>query len=157
MQELFIEEDFNLGTKKDHAVHVEFIETAPTNFLKEFYCQKCGVTFRSKLIEAPFFDVTYNIFVETLHRWEIFSLVMLNKNIQKFPLGYADKKVQRESAAGALYTKSPVTSLRTVFCTFISLGTSLSGLKVWWFNGSVAQLINRFDGSTDRWIVGSMV
>ena len=27
-----------------------------------------------------------------------FSLAMLNKNIEKFPLGYAHKKVQRESA-----------------------------------------------------------
>ncbi|CAH3159220.1 unnamed protein product [Porites lobata] len=59
MQELFIEEDFNLRTKEDHAVQVELVETTPTNFLKEFYSQKCGVTFRSKLIEAPFFDVTY--------------------------------------------------------------------------------------------------
>ena len=58
--------------------------------------------------------------------------------------------------AGALYTKSPVTSLRTVFCTFISLATSLCGLKVRWFNGSVAQLIDRFDGSTDCWFVRSM-
>ena len=48
--------------------------------------------------------------------------------------------------AGALYTKSPVTSLRTVFCTFISMATSLSGLKVQWFDGSLV-----------RWIVGSMV
>ena len=72
MQELFIEEDFNLRTKEDHAVQVELVETTPTNFLKEFYSQKCGVTFRSKLIEAPFFDVTYKVFVETLHRWEIF-------------------------------------------------------------------------------------
>ena len=37
--------------------------------------------------------------------------------------------------AGALYTKSPVTSLRTVFCTFIPLAMSLSGLKVHWFDG----------------------
>ena len=58
--------------------------------------------------------------------------------------------------AGALYTKSPVMSLRTVFFTFISLATSLSGLKVRWFNRSVAWLINRFDGSTDRWFVSSM-
>ena len=72
MQELFIEEDFNLRTKEDHAVQVELVETTPTNFLKEFYSQKCGVTFRSKLIEAPFFDVTYKVFVETLRRWEIF-------------------------------------------------------------------------------------
>ena len=43
-----------------------------------------------------------------------------------------------------------------MFCTFISLAMSLSGLKVWWFNGSVAQLIDRFDGSTDRWFVSSM-
>lgn len=68
MQELFIEEDFNLTTKEDHTVHVELVEIAPTNVLKEFYFQKCGVTFRSKLIEAPFFDVTYKVFVETLHR-----------------------------------------------------------------------------------------
>ena len=58
--------------------------------------------------------------------------------------------------AGALYTKSPVTSIRTVFCTFISLAMSLCGLKVRWFNGSVARLIDRFDGSTDRWFVRSM-
>ena len=58
--------------------------------------------------------------------------------------------------AGALYTKSPVTLLCTVFCTFISLATSLSGLKVRWFNGSLARLIDRFDGSTDRWFVSSM-
>ena len=58
--------------------------------------------------------------------------------------------------AGALYTKSPVTSLGTVFCTFISLATSLCGLKVRWFNGSVARLIDQFDGSTDRWFVRSM-
>ena len=60
------------------------------------------------------------------------------------------------NSVGALYTKSLVTSLRTVFCTFISLATSLSGLKVRWFNGSVARLIDRFDGSTDRWFVSSM-
>ena len=58
--------------------------------------------------------------------------------------------------AGALYTKSPITSLRTVFCTFISLATSLSGLKVRWFNGSVARLIDRFDGSMDHWFISSM-
>ena len=61
-----------------------------------------------------------------------------------------------QDSAGALYTKSPVTSLRTVFSTFISLATSLSGLKVRWFNGSVARLIDRFDGSTDRWFVSWM-
>ena len=47
-------------------------------------------------------------------------------------------------------------SLCTVFCTFILLATSLSGLKVLWFNGFVARLIDQFDGSTDRWIVSSM-
>ena len=64
--------------------------------------------------------------------------------------------------AGALYTKSPVTSLRTVFCTFISLATSLSGLKVWWFDGSLVRWIvgsmdRWFDGSMVRWIGGSVV
>ena len=58
--------------------------------------------------------------------------------------------------AGALYTKSPMTSLRTVFCTFISLATSLSGLKVRWFNGSVARLIDWFDGSMDHWFISPM-
>ena len=43
-----------------------------------------------------------------------------------------------------------------MFCTFISLATLLCGLKVQWFNGSVARLIDRFDGSTDRWFVSSM-
>ena len=64
--------------------------------------------------------------------------------------------------AGALYTKSPVTSLRTVFCTFISLTTSLSGLRVWWFDGSLVRWIvgsmdRWFDGSMDRWFSGSLV
>ena len=64
--------------------------------------------------------------------------------------------------AGALYTKSPVTSLRTVFCTFISLATSLSGLKVWWFDGSLVRWIvgsmdHWFDGSMVRWFDGSVV
>ena len=49
-----------------------------------------------------------------------------------------------------------MTSLCTVFCTFILLATSLSGLKVLWFNGLVARLIDQFDDSTDRWIVSSM-
>ena len=66
------------------------------------------------------------------------------------------------TTAGALYTKSPVTSLRTVFCTFISLATSLSGLKVRWFDGSVVRWIagsmdRWFDGSMDRWFSGSLV
>ena len=47
--------------------------------------------------------------------------------------------------AGALHTKPPVTSLCTVLCTFISLATSLSGLKVRWIAGSLV-----------RWIAGSM-
>ena len=80
--------------------------------------------------------------------------------------------------AGALYTKPPVTSLRTVLCTFISLATSLSGLKVrWiagsmdrWFSGSMDRWFNgfkdrwldglmdrRFDGSLVRWFDGSLV
>ena len=63
--------------------------------------------------------------------------------------------------AGALYTKSPVTSLRTVLCTAISLATSLSGLKVPWFDGSTDRwfsgLMDRwFDSSMDRWFDGSM-
>ena len=63
--------------------------------------------------------------------------------------------------AGALHTKSLVTSLCTMLCTFISLATSLSGLKVPWFDGSLDLWISglmdrRFEGSLVRWIVGSM-
>ena len=61
---------------------------------------------------------------------------------------------EASTTAGALCTKSPVTSLRTVFCTFISLATSLSGLKVRWFDGSLVRWIF---GSMVRWIGGSLV
>ena len=143
MQELFIEEDFNLRTKEDHALHVELVENAPTNFLKEFYSKKCGVTFRSKLMEAPFFDVTQqlpmdimHVFLEGVLAYEIkyllrhcideryFSLATLNKDIEKFPLGYAHKKdrpivikdtdLQRESATNLGQTASKMWLLASI-------------------------------------------
>lgn len=67
MQELFIEEDCKLRTKEDHTIHVELVENAPTNFLTEFYSKKSGVTFRSKLMEAPFFDVTQQLPMDIMH------------------------------------------------------------------------------------------
>ena len=143
IQELFIEEDFNLRTKEDHALHVELVENAPTNFLKEFYSKKCGVTFRSKLMEAPFFDVTQqlpmdimHVFLEGVLAYEIkyllrhcideryFSLATLNKDIEKFPLGYAHKKdrpivikdtdLQRESATNLGQTASKMWLLASI-------------------------------------------
>jgi len=143
MQELFIEEDFNLRTKEDHAIHVKLIENAPTNLLKEFYSKKCGVTFRSKLMEAPFFDVTQqlpmdiiHVFLEGVLAYEIkyllrycidegyFSLATLNKDIEKFPLGYAHKKdrpivikdtdLQRESATNLGQTASKMWLLASI-------------------------------------------
>lgn len=56
-----------MRTKEDHTVHDELIENVPTNFLKEFYSKKCGVTFRSKLMEAPFFDVNQQLPMDIMH------------------------------------------------------------------------------------------
>lgn len=143
MQELFTEDNFNLRTKEDHAANVELIENAQTSFLKEFYSKKCGVTCRSKLMEAPFFDVTQqlpmdimHVFLEGVVAYEIkyllrhciderhFSLAMLNKDIEKFPLGYAHKKdrpilikdsdLQTESATNLEQTASKMWLLTSI-------------------------------------------
>lgn len=143
MQELFTEDNFNLRTKEDHAANVELIENAQTSFLKEFYSKKCGVTCRSKLMEAPFFDVTQqlpmdimHVFLEGVVAYEIkyllrhciderhFSLPMLNKDIEKFSLGYAHKKdrpilikdsdLQTESATNLEQTASKMWLLTSI-------------------------------------------
>lgn len=111
MQECFTEEEFTLRTKEEHASHLELIENAPSSFLKEYYSKKCGVTSRSKLLEAPFFDVTQqlpmdimHVFLEGILAYEIkyllryyidegyFSLTQLNDEFRIFPLGYAHSK-----------------------------------------------------------------
>ena len=67
MQKLCREEDFDLKTKEDHATHIGLLDNALTNFLNEVCSKTCGVFFRSKLMEIPFFDATQQLPMEIMH------------------------------------------------------------------------------------------
>ena len=149
MQELFTEEVFTLRSKEDHASHLELIENAPSKFLKQYYSKKCGITSRSKLLEAPYFDVTQqlpmdimHVFLEGILSYEIkyllryyisegyFSLTELNNDVRKFPLGYAHCKdrpfviteadLPRESSTNLGQTASRMWVLATILPMILS-------------------------------------
>lgn len=111
MQVCITEEEFTLRTKEEHTSHLELLENAPSTFSKEYYSRKCGVCTKSKLLEAPYFDVTQQLPMDIIHvlvegvlAYEIkyllryyisegcFSLTEINNDIRKFPLGYAHCK-----------------------------------------------------------------
>lgn len=112
MQEHFLEENFTLRCAEDHENWLTKIVNAPTTFLQKFYSKKAGINRRSKLLEAPDFDVCQqlpqdlmHIFLEGVLAYEIkymlryyiqqqnkFSLSDLNSKIQNFLLGYSHKK-----------------------------------------------------------------
>lgn len=112
MQEHFSEEKFTLRCSEDHEKYLGKIENAPTQFLRTYYSKKTGITRRSKLLEAPHFDVCQqlpqdlmHVFLEGVLGYEIkymlryyiqdqklLSVSTLNSRIQNFLLGYAHKK-----------------------------------------------------------------
>ena len=112
MNECFTEEEFTLRNELDHEEQLKFIENAPTKFLKEYYSMLFGVNGRSKLEEAPYFNVcqqlpqdVMHVFLEGVISYEMkyllnfyikekgyFTLADLNNGIQSFPYGYSHIK-----------------------------------------------------------------
>lgn len=111
MNECFTEEEFTLRNGLDHEEQLKLIENAPTRFLK-YYSKLFGVNGRSKLEEAPYFNVcqqlpqdVMHIFLEGVISYQLkyllnfyikekgyFTLVDLNNGIQGFPYGYSHIK-----------------------------------------------------------------
>lgn len=118
------------------------MENAPSKLLKEYYTKKFGVSSKSKLLEAPYFDVNKQLAMGIMHvlledvlAYEIkyllryyiskrcFSLTELNNDIRKFPLGYVHCKdrpfeikeadLTRESSTNLDQTTSPMWLLAT--------------------------------------------
>lgn len=112
MQEYFTEEEFTLRCKDSHEEQLQRLESAPSQFLREYYSKIFGVNQRSILQDAPFFDVCQqfpqdimHVFLEGVLAYELkyllryyineegaFTLSDLNKEIQSFPYGYSHVK-----------------------------------------------------------------
>ena len=67
MNECFTEEEFTLRKELDHEERLKLIENMPTKFLKEYYSMLFGVNGRSKLEEAPYFNVCQQLPQEDMH------------------------------------------------------------------------------------------
>ena len=120
-----------------------------SKFLQEYYSKKCGVSTRSKLLEAPYFDVTQQLPMDVMHvllegvlSYEIkyllwyyisegcFSLTEINNDIRKFPLGYVHCKdrpfviteadLSRESSTNLGQTASRMWMLATILPMILS-------------------------------------
>lgn len=110
MQNNFQEEDFEIRTTDQHEKQIQLIENAPSKYLKEYYSKCFGVNWRSKLLDVPDFNVTkqlpqdlMHIFLEGILSYHMkymlnnyieessCSLNVINRDIQKFPLGYSEQ------------------------------------------------------------------
>ncbi|XP_020895161.1 uncharacterized protein LOC110234145 isoform X1 [Exaiptasia diaphana] len=111
MQEQFLEEQFTLRSKEKHEYQLQKLENAPSKYLKSYYSKAYGINTRSKILEAPHFDVTQqlpqdimHVFLEGILSYHLknflahffsettLTLDQLNSEIRSFPLGYSQKK-----------------------------------------------------------------
>lgn len=108
MQELFLEEDFELRSNKKHKEQLETLENAPSKFLQAYYSKQYGINSRAKVLDAPFFNVTQQLPQDIMHVFlegilashlkyflkQCFNetdmtLDKLNREVKIFPLGYS--------------------------------------------------------------------